>query len=344
MQSETTHISEQLLKEITDSIGLNNHNIKLITYSQNFVYDVSDGINSKILRITSDKHRTRDQILAELQWIDLLKANGIHACAAIKTNGKSQIISFESPTDTLHCVLFERAKGIPISSEMLNENLYYLHGALIGKIHKVTRKCPIEISNNRFRWSNNRLYTSDILEFLPDNIKEKISEISKELISIAEQLPQTTETYRLIHFDLHYDNFYIHSKEAYLFDFDNCSNGYFVNDIAKALWASVFTYHRKSQFQEKNPFLDKSIAGPIMECVWNPFWDGYRSENEINKSWFEQIPLFFELIHLKEFVHHYRHKVPYRSEELKNIFLIEQKQIERREIPICFDFKNGKAK
>jgi Ser/Thr protein kinase RdoA (MazF antagonist) len=343
MKTETTVISEQLQKSLIDSIGLNPQNIRFIGYSQNFLYEISDVVGAKILRITSDKHRTKNQIIAELQWIDFLKNGGVNACAAIKENGQNVIHSFETPTDTLHCVLFEKAKGNPINIEFINDELYYLHGALVGKIHRLTHEYPTDITKNRFNWQDNRLYTTDLQEYLPDYAKRQISEISRELIGEALKLPQSNKTYGTIHFDLHYGNFLIEEKVLYLFDFDNCSNGYFANDIAKVLWSSVFTYHRSTQFKGGHPFFGNPIVDQILESVWTPFWNGYRTENEIEESWFEQIPLFFELIHLKEFVHHYRHGVPYRNEELREIFAMEQKQIEQRKIPVCFDFKRGKA-
>jgi hypothetical protein len=79
-----------------------------------------------------------------------------------------------------------------------------------------------------------------------------------------------------------------------------------------------------------------------LEEVWGPFWDGYSTENDIEVDWFEQIPLFFEIIHVKEFVHHYRHRVPYRNEELRKIFQMEEDQIVCRKVPVHFDFVIGK--
>jgi hypothetical protein len=77
--------------------------------------------------------------------------------------------------------------------------------------------------------------------------------------------------------------------------------------------------------------------------VWEPFWNGYKSENVVDDKWWYQIGLFFEIIHLNEFVHHYRHKIPYRSEELAKIFKEEEMQILNRELPVSFDFLTGKA-
>jgi Ser/Thr protein kinase RdoA (MazF antagonist) len=343
MKAETNKISEQLFKELIQFLGLISDNVKFIGYSQNFTYELSGKNANQMLRITSDSHRLKNQIIAELQWINILKSGGVHACGAIEVNGNKAIQSFETPSDTLHCVIFEKAKGLPINSEMFNNDLYYLHGALVGKSHRLARNCPIEISINRFNWENNRLFTTDINKYLPENAQESINEVAKRLIGEALKIEQTNKTYGMIHFDLHYDNYFRNGNELHLFDFDNCSNGYFISDISKAIWSSVFTYHRKHQFNGKSPFANIPEVSQIMESLWEPFWNGYRSENEVEKTWFEEMPLFFELIHLKEFVHHYRHGVPNRNDELRGIFAMEQKQIEQREIPVSFDFIKGKA-
>lgn len=343
MITETTTITQELQSEIAQVLDISILNLKFIGYSQNFTYQVADESGDKILRITSDLHRTKSQIKAELDWIDFLKAGGINACAAISNEKGKRIVSIATPADILHCVLFEKAGGNPINAGNLNDELYYLHGALIGKIHRLSHTCPESILQNRFNWQDNRLFNSDIQNYLPDGIKESISGIAQVLIKEILELPQTKSTYGIIHFDLHYDNFFKQGNDLWLFDFDNCSNGYCINDIAKALWNSVFSYHRKAEYANKSPFMDFALTGQILERVWAPFWKGYCSENDIEAGWFDQIPLFFEIIHLKEFVHHYRHRVPYRNEELRNIFAIEQKQIEQRIVPVSFSFTTGKA-
>lgn len=49
------------------------------------------------------------------------------------------------------------------------------------------------------------------------------------------------------------------------------------------------------------------------------------------------------VIYIKEVICHYRHKIPYRNDELKKIFEMEEKQIVERVVPVSFDFINGKA-
>ncbi|MCF7912074.1 MAG: hypothetical protein K9M99_06080 [Candidatus Cloacimonetes bacterium] len=88
-------------------------------------------------------------------------------------------------------------------------------------MHRLSRNTPSEIAKNRFDWQDNRLYTSDIQDYLPDFVKDKISGISFKIIKLALKLMRDNSTYGLIHFDLHYDNFTILEKELCLYDFDN---------------------------------------------------------------------------------------------------------------------------
>lgn len=127
-----------------------------------------------------------------------------------------------------------------------------------------------------------------------------------------------------------------------VFDFDNCSYGYYINDISKSLYSSIFTYHRNTNGHDHSEFVSPKVDYNLEE-VWKPFWSGYKTENEFCTDWLHQIGLFFEIIHLKEFVHAYRHKIPYRSNELSKIFKDEEMQIRNRESPVSFDFTQGKA-
>jgi hypothetical protein len=75
-----------------------------------------------------------------------------------------------------------------------------------------------------------------------------------------------------------------------------------INDISKSIYASVFTYFRSKGTGDRTDFESPKVDKNPEE-VWASFWNGYKSENEIEDTWFEQIPLFFEIIHLKEFIH-----------------------------------------
>jgi amicoumacin kinase len=340
--AETTEITQNILKEVSSALSIRIDQMHFVTYSQNFVYTFHDNGSEKILRITSNCHRTKKQIEAELDWILFLRHSGVKACQPIEAKNGLLITTIDLPDDSLHCVIFEKANGKRISAAEINRDLFNLHGKLTGKIHHATKMYPKANSNDRFNWNENRLFTTDPQTYLPSGTKEAVMPMISCLLDEAVMIPKTSNSYGLIHFDLNYDNFFINNDILEVFDFDNCSNGYFINDISKSLYASVFTYHRSKRSGDRTEF-DSPKADINLEEVWEPFWDGYKTENEIGDNWFEQIPLFFEIIHLKEFIHHYRHKTPFRNEELRKIFAMEEKQIVDREVPVSFDFIKGKA-
>ncbi|NLE63447.1 MAG: phosphotransferase [Bacteroidales bacterium] len=313
-----------------------------IKYSQNFVFLIQVNGIERILRITSNCHRTKKQIEAELDWILFLANSGVNVCKPIKSKNDMLINTIDLRDDSLHYVIFEKANGKQVTGKEINSELFKLHGKLTGKIHNATKNYSKVNSNSRFDWNENRLFTKDPYTYLPPNVKDNIIPIISCLLNEAMEIPKTKNSYGLIHGDLNYNNFFINKDSLEVFDFDNCCNGYFVNDISKSLYSSIHTYHRSKRTGDRTEFESPKVDMNLEE-VWEPFWNGYKSENEIEDIWFEQIPLFFEIIHLKEFIHHYRHKVPYRNDELKKIFEMEEKQIINRDVTVSFDFIKGKA-
>lgn len=339
---ETTEITEPMLNEICSALKLKTTSLKFLKYSQNFVYSFSTENVDAILRITSAHHRSRDQIKSEIEWINFLYSRGANVCQPIPIIIDEVVKTIHFQNDSLHCVVFRKASGRPVINAEINKDLYFLHGATTGKLHRLTKEFKPANKFRRFNWDENRLFTSDPAEYLPNGTKESIIELIPRLLAEANSIVKNQESYGLIHFDLNYDNFFINGGAIELFDFDNCSFGYFVNDVSKALYSSVFTYLRNKNGHDHNEFVSPKVDYNL-EDVWEPFWNGYKSENEINNAWWDQIGLFFEIIHLKEFVHHYRQKIPYRNEELAKIFKEEEMQILNRELPVSFDFKKGKA-
>jgi Ser/Thr protein kinase RdoA (MazF antagonist) len=340
--SEITEITEDILQAIPSQLSIRKDQLRFIKYSQNFVFSIQCNGIERILRITSNNHRTKKQIEAELDWVLFLADSGVKACKPIESKKDLLVTTIDLPDDTLHCVIFEKANGKQVAGTDVNRELFKLHGKLTGKIHKVTKNYTKVNSNNRFIWNENRLFTTDPNTYLPPGVKDTIIPIISCLLNEAMAIPKTQNSYGLIHGDLNYQNFFINKGYLEVFDFDNCCNGYFVNDISKSSYASIFTYLRSQRAGDRTEF-DSPKVDMNLEEVWEPFWNGYKSENEVEDIWFEQIPLFFEIIHVKEFIHHYRHKVPYRNDELKRILQMEEKQISNREVPVSFDFIKGKA-
>lgn len=341
--SETTELTESILEQILAALNIKRQSLKFLNYSQNFVYAFSDETDmDRILRITSDHHRTIAQIKSEIEWLSFLNKNGAKVCRAIPNTNDEMTKTIKLQNDSLHCVIFEKSSGRPITNTEINRGLYFLHGASTGKLHRLAMEFKPSIEFQRFGWDENRLFKIDPYEYLPNGTKERIVDLIPRLLAEANAIKKGKESYGLIHTDLNYNNFFIDGNHLSLFDFDNCSYGYFAFDISTSLYNSIFTYHRNAKGHDHSEFVSPKVDHNLEE-VWEPFWCGYQSENNIDEEWRQQIGLFFEIIHLKEFVHAYRHKIPYRNGSLTKIFEEKEMQILNRELQVSFDFETGKA-
>ena len=123
-------IKDLLSKEILENSILNWNgnfdNLKLIGDVENFVYEYKYEYKNFILRITHSSHRKKEDILAELEWINYLHKNNINVCNPIfsKNNNLLEIINIKN-SYFIVCV-FEKAKGKFANKEnLLNENFLF---------------------------------------------------------------------------------------------------------------------------------------------------------------------------------------------------------------------------
>lgn len=207
--SETYELTEPVITQIGSALGIMPTSLKFLGYSQNFVYSFYDKFGvERILRITSNFHRTRTQIESEIEWLDYLRGNGADVCCSIPIKDGEPFGSISLKDDVLHYVIFEKASGKPITSDDVNQDLYFSHGALTGKLHRLAKSFRHSQTFRRFDWDKNRLFTSDPIMYLPDETREGILDMISILLAEVNTIKREQNTYGLIHFDLNYGNFF----------------------------------------------------------------------------------------------------------------------------------------
>jgi Ser/Thr protein kinase RdoA (MazF antagonist) len=97
---------------------------------ENFVYAYQD----RIIRITHDSHRTREQLLGELEFLAHLKANGANVASPLLLEGDAQLTTI----GRFHICVFEMAAGNPAEGEFEPE-LIREWGRSIGAFHRLSR-------------------------------------------------------------------------------------------------------------------------------------------------------------------------------------------------------------
>lgn len=96
------------------------------------------------------------------------------------------------------------------------------------------------------------------------------------------------DSYGICHRDLHQGNFFVHEGRMTAFDFEDCGDDYFVQDVAMAVYyATVFPSWQR-------PVYDDKEASEFASMFINRFMDGYASHNSLNDRWLKRLPLFIE--------------------------------------------------
>lgn len=273
--------------------------IELLDNVANFVYQFQSQNQWKILRISHSSHRSEDQIIAELDWINFLYEHDVPVARPFLSRNQRFTETFPVQNSYFTAVAFEFAPGQLIENAdpaEWNPTLFQNLGRIMGKMHKATREYnPQYLKEKRQHW-----YEDDLIQhasdYLPDDQKQAEQEMA-EIMDQFNQLDAGSDHYGLVHNDLNPTNFHIHNGKITLFDFDDCAYNWFINDIAVAmpLYSSMFS----------KPNWEARLCEYI---VW--FMRGYEEENHLDDKWLNLLPVCMRLQNLITLVAMHQAKVP----------------------------------
>lgn len=262
-------------------------NVKKLGDFENFVFEVYKGGTPYILRLTHSSHRNMEEIASELDWMRHLLNFGISVPQIYPSkNGKLfESIPADDHSGFFGC-LYSKAKGEPVKvhSGDFSEKLFRVWGETIGRMHQATKTYqPSKGIKNRDSWSQDDLL--EVEKYYPEDDFQLISN-AKEVIASLAKLPESPDSYGLIHTDVHSGNFFYDGNAIHVFDFDDASYHWFGSDIAIPLYYSVL-YKIPANLQEER----QRFADLFMKA----FLEGYEKAHMLPVGWKEQIPLFLML-------------------------------------------------
>jgi Ser/Thr protein kinase RdoA (MazF antagonist) len=77
---------------------------------------------------------------------------------------------------------------------------------------------------------------ADVWDLLPDDLRRRFDQVASGMRRVMTHLGDGAGNFGLIHADLHLDNALFWRDEVRVIDFDDCGFGYWLYDIAVALW------------------------------------------------------------------------------------------------------------
>jgi Ser/Thr protein kinase RdoA (MazF antagonist) len=77
---------------------------------------------------------------------------------------------------------------------------------------------------------------ADVWDLLPDDLRRRFDQVASGMRRVMTHLGEDADSFGLIHADLHLGNALFWRGEVRVIDFDDCGFGYWLYDIAVALW------------------------------------------------------------------------------------------------------------
>lgn len=199
----------------------------------------------RILRVTSEIHRTSDQLKAELAFVAHVGAGGLNAAQPIEAlTGEnvvdvSPLIGGESAT---YAIVFKQLEGrhFEYYSPDIGPPLFNAWGRTMARIHLLSETFVAPPGLRRPDWNQDEVAGCPVIG---TNAGDRSLQLRDDLIAWLSGMTAAPKRYGMVHGDLERTNFVLHDGELGIFDFDDCCHHWFCWDIVCAMW--VFRHAAK---------------------------------------------------------------------------------------------------
>jgi amicoumacin kinase len=266
----------QIPADLAAAYGVSQTDLRFVTQVQNYIFAYQRNGQEYILRLTPHTHQSPEQVMAEVDWVNDLAARDVPVASVIPDLDGSFSQQVEIAGEHFTAVSFQKLKGDIGSRDYWTTAVFLGWGRLTGRLHRESRQYQ-PVSERRASWID-RL-PSVIPESVDDEIAiDRLAEVKQTLNSI----PKSTESYGLIHADLHFWNFAVSPHGLTVFDFDNSEYNWFVADLGTAVFEAATCGYQKLPREE------------FIKLFLGEFINGYEEESNLGDA-IRHVPLFAKL-------------------------------------------------
>lgn len=258
--------------------------LKYYRTSSNAVYWCKNNGNIFFLRFAPDEEKSKENILAELEFLRYLKSNGYSSVETILSKAGNELEVANTPWWKYYAVAFKKASGMSLDRMPLTKDIVFGFGKALGKLHKLSSEFN-PINNKRNTWKEEMDWMENILTTFPNETEAK-NELSK-LRDYFSKLPATKYNFGLVHYDFELDNvFYDEASKTFTaIDFDDSMYNWYALDIEQSLDS-----------------LKEEISEDQIDSLTTEFINGYRLEYDVWDEMLKLLPIFRRYINLYDYV------------------------------------------
>jgi Ser/Thr protein kinase RdoA (MazF antagonist) len=280
--------NDSILHKAMRRYGIASHQIKLLDSFESFIYEYERGGEGFILRVGHSFRKSEALIQGEVDWINHLARGGVSVARAVPSLSGELVETIDDQQGgQFFATAFVKAKGKQPWLAGWTPSRYENYGRLLGQMHALAVGYQPVPGWRRPEWDESSLQF--IEAYLPTS--EVLAH--RNYLRVMEQihaLPKDDASYGLVHLDAHQNNFFMDADGAItLFDFDDCSYSWFINDIAIVLFY-ISLDAGELGFPDSASFTHEFLIH---------FLRGYRQAHALSPAWLKEMPLFLKLRELE---------------------------------------------
>jgi Ser/Thr protein kinase RdoA (MazF antagonist) len=254
--------------------------IEFVRNFDNLVYRLP-GPPVRYLRITSTRHRTKDQIASELAVVRHAAGDGLCAARPVPSREGFEIHTLDADGGSWSACVFETARGEVFEPGMESPEAFRCAGRTMARLHRSLDSFRPGPDFTRFEWTGDRWSRFD--QFVPASEKEAHA-LFDELQAWTAGLPAVPPQFGFIHGDFTVANLRFALPEIGLFDFDSCCRHWRAYEMA------AFLHYFGGR------------AHAARRAIYDAFLDGYQEILPATPELRRQIPRFAKMRLLYSFL------------------------------------------
>ncbi len=245
---------------------------------ESFVFRAPHPSGPGFLKATWNGRRTPEQILAELHFVEHLADHGARVARPLPFPGGAMVVTVPGELDAFHLSWFAEVPGSCLRTDPWSISMITGWGATLGRMHRLARSYPGPPAGcARSPWDTEYAVATE-------GDDPELLHASAAVVAQVAELPRSAETFGPMHGDPHHNNIHWDRGVAWVFDFDDMMDFWFVSDLAVAL------------------FYETMRAGPThaqrltaFRRALTPLLTGYVREHTLDEAQLGQLPLFMKL-------------------------------------------------
>lgn len=319
-------LDDIVLQAAAQKYGINDNNlIPLKGGLTNFVFQYNRAGKDLVLRIlTPEAEIDHSTIHANMAWLNFLAQNDVSVAKPVPSieNKLIEVLDFSGES----YFVFSCEKAVGVLSETLpvdqwNDPLFQTLGKTVGKMHKLaTSYIPTSNIIKHPEWDHSENIFNPNCPTDPE--LTLIYQRREAIIAQLADFNKDKENFGIIHSDLHFANFFVdpQNETITIFDFDDCTYGWYIMDIATLLLDLCVVYSKSNK---------EAFAANFM----HNFLSGYLAEKNLDNLWISRIPVFLKLLENSLYIDVYRYWDPDKHDSWVGKFMPGRKTSIEENLP-----------